>query len=241
MRLGIGTLGAIVGLALATTCASRAQSIIYTASGTNGATGTALAGQATLTLNGGVLSIDLQNTSAPAKANSDALMALIFTLAPGKSLSPLSASLMPGSAFTNSPDHSLGQEWGYAAGFSGPDGTNAGVSASGLGLFSSGNFAAGGQNLNGFDYGLVNGIASNANNPTKQAILVNNGIHLELAAPNLALSDIDTVRFQYGTALSEPRLPGTPNTPPGVPEPGTLGLLATAGLSALPFLRKRAR
>ncbi|HEY3413904.1 MAG TPA: XDD4 family exosortase-dependent surface protein [Armatimonadota bacterium] len=237
MKLGFGTICTVIGVAFAATSALSAQTVTYTGSGTNPGTGSGLAAQVTLTLNAGVLGIDLINTGAPGKADSDALCALLFTLAPGNTLTPLTASLLPGSVYTNPPAFSIGQEWGYNAGFSGPAGTNAGVSAAGLGLFGSGNFAANGQHLQGLDYGLINGIAANANGPMQAAVLVNNGVHLDLAAPTLKLSDISNVRFQYGTALTDSNLPGTPP----VPEPGTLSLLATAVLSAVPFLRKRVR
>ncbi|HEY3269410.1 MAG TPA: XDD4 family exosortase-dependent surface protein [Armatimonadota bacterium] len=228
-------------LAMAAALQAKADSVTYTSAGTNGATGSALAATAVMTLSSGQLFIDLTNTGAPAKAPSDALMALLFTVSPSLTLTPVSAALKPGSTFTNPAAYSLGQEWQYRSGISGPGSTNAGISAAGLGLFSAANFAPGGQNLQGMDYGIVNGVSSSANSPTQSAVFVNNSARFTFSAPNVELADISNVAFQFGTALDEPRLPGTPDppSPPAVPEPGALALVGCGALGALPMLRRR--
>ena len=49
---------------------------------------------------------------------------------------------------------------------------------------------------------------------------------------------VNNVAFQYGTALSEPRIVGTPNPPSQVPEPATYALMG-AGLIGLYWMKRK--
>jgi len=221
------------------------------------ATSGSLSASATFSVVGTNLVITLANTStADVTAPNQVLTALFFTIAGNPTLTPVSAIVPAGNTILFAPSGNctsgpcnVGGEWAYAAGLSGsPLGAYAGGSSSGFGLFGSFNFN--GPNLQGPNAldGLQYGITSAGDNPavgnaavTGQNALIKNVVVLTLSGlpQNFVLDGkITNVSFQYGTALTEPNVPGQCtnggcNTP--VPEPASLvffgtGLLGLAGL-----------
>jgi hypothetical protein len=136
----------------------------------------------------------------------------------------------------------VGGEWAYNSGFSGPAGSNQGISASGLGLFGpTNNF--GGTNFSGPPSGEVGGvdfgIAPAGDNPAtgngglSGEGLINNSVTFVLSGWSGSLASITDVYFQYGTSLTEPGFGGS-NTP----EPATMVLMGV-GAAGLWFARRR--
>ena len=211
-----------------------------TASGTDSADGNALSASATFSVSGGDLFITLQNTGDAASQPGDVLTALFFTVNGSAVLTPVSASLAGSSTLYNAGAEagSIGGNWQYLTPVAGPHSATSGISTTGLNIFGpSGNFGTPTAQLDGVGFGLVNGVASNANGGVAPRELVNNGLVFDLSLPaGYALTDISDVSFQYGTSSEEINLPGTP---PGVPDAtSTLALLGPA-LIGLGFLRSR--
>jgi hypothetical protein len=100
-----------------------------------------------------------------------------------------------------------------------------GLGTAGLGIFQGGT----GQQ---FNYGVINGYASNANNPVKSGKFVEDSATFLFSglAADFDVNKIGNVRFQYGTNLAEASITGiTPIKPKKkVPEPSII-----FGLSAL--------
>lgn len=170
---------------------------------------------------------------------SDILTGLFFspstTLIPSSATTTGSTIVITGGTATGS----VGQHWAYEGGLSAaPNGATAGISASGLGLFSSGNFAAGGITLSGatgFELAPLGytGVVSQGNPAVlaMDSLVVNENdffLILDAGVTSLTLCDLS---FQYGTALADPNL---------VPLPGAL-LLLGAGLVRLAAHGRRKR
>lgn len=116
-----------------------------------------------------------------------------------------------------------------------------GLGTAGLGIFQGG----GGQQ---FNYGIIGGYNANANDPVKQAPLVNNSVTFTLSglSSSFDITKINNVRFQYGTSLSEASITQatgkyyTPTPKPKtVPEPGTTAALVLFALGALRVVKKK--
>jgi hypothetical protein len=153
---------------------------------------------------------------------SELLTALYFTIDGVTSLSSVNMTAESVVNGTGTP----GQNWQYVDNLSGaPGGAGSGVSAVGLGIFGpSGNFATGGQNLQGASWAIVGanytpgtGVGNLPSMPLIQSSAV---FELTGLPPGFDESSIGAVSFQWGTSLSEPNAPGVP-----VPEPSTLSLL----------------
>jgi hypothetical protein len=175
---------------------------------------------------GSTLTITLTSTGDAAAVPTDILTGVYFS-ANDENLTPISAVLVSGSSILNPvAGESIGGNYQYAGGKDGmglPNGATAGIVTTGLGVFGpTGNFGTPAQILDGFGYGIVNGISSNANNPVKDATLIDNSIVFTLTVPgDFDLSSIKNVGFQWGTSLDE--------NPPSVPEgASTMGLLGLA-------------
>jgi hypothetical protein len=227
---------------------AQTQSFTATASGTNSATGDALAAEADFVWDeNGHITVTLTNTAAQgAKAQSDILTGLEIQ-GTGSGLTPLTAAMSAGSTALNfSSSYNLGNEWQYLSGVNGPHSTNWGISSTGLGVFGpDGNFGANNpDNLDGAAYGIVNSVDPNANGPTQGYALVQGGMVFTLntgvgfnatSFQNLASS----LYFQYGTSTSEPELQGSLSSisagggASNTPEPGTVSMAVCAGAGTL--------
>jgi hypothetical protein len=258
MRFLLITLGAAM-LALASATASRA--ITVTGSGATDESGNALSAQATFTLlSPTVLQIDLKNTATftSGLVNTSVLTGLFFNIVGGSPTFTFTSANAPNGISsiisTNPPptygnpgdlrvSHTLGG-WDYAQGspLSGVN-QNYGLGTAGFNDFSGNTSGGPGSPTN---YGVVQAghltFADGLSGPhagQNDTPLVQDTVRFVLTS-NISLTGLDlgTVRFQYGTALSEGNFPGTPGGPtpfgsPPVPEPSTL---AIAGLGALGLL-----
>lgn len=228
---------------LAVTMAASADSVTFNATGP-GAEGNVLFASATFEISGSNLIVTLANTAPPehfAVVPADVLQAVFFDIAGSPILATVSALLAPGSVVVNAGQPAggnVGGEWAYAGGISGaPHDAAYGIGAAGYGIFGQANFN--GPDLkpptavNGMEYGIVSGIADNANPAVLSEPLIQNAVVFTLSLGNQQLSarDITNVSFQYGTSLTGP------NITPVVPEPMSFSLLAL-GIAAL-ALRKR--
>jgi len=225
-----------------------------------GTSGT-LEAAAEFSVSGNYLMITLTNTSAFDVADPAQILTALFFDIEGQTLTPFSAFLSSGSMVWFDSDlpgsfaGNVGGEWAYASGISGSLG-DSGISSSGFGIFGNANF--GGDNLDdplAVD-GLNYGITSTGDDTSVGNAAVTGGFPLIQDSVIFLLSlstpiefdperDISNVSFQYGTALTEPNVPGEPGPGPGplpVPEPMSLILLGSglAGLG-LAALRKKIR
>lgn len=265
MRLLLRTLGAAV-IALAWASPTWAVSFTGTGTGAN----SDLSAAADFSISGTNLIVKLQNTSSADVLSQTKLLTAVFFSFSGTGtpiLTPVSAVLDSGTAVQYTlvngsiapVSGNVGGEWGYGSSLAAPGGATAGISSSGFDLFGSPNFNGPQLSdplaLDGFDYGITS--AGDDTTTGNNAITgVGNGArpYVQNTDPNgwaviytLAISggtinNISNVSFQYGTGLTEPNVPGTPNggnpNPPSVPEPSSL---AIAGLSALGLLGYRLR
>jgi len=181
---------------------------------------------------------------------SDILTAVFFSLSGDPTLSANAAVLAPGSAVKGNggltdPGGIVGGEWAYASSLTATNGANQGTSSAGLGTFGPGNLFPG-SNLegpvspDGVQYGISTAFDTpgNDNGGIAGVGLITNAVVFTLGnvPASLTLSDISSITFQYGTALSEPSIPGVPEIV--VPEPSTVALTA-AGICLLGMLSRR--
>lgn len=225
--------------------------------------GIAVSASATFDITGNSLAILLRNTS-PSNSGSDVpgstLSGLYFDLTGNPGLTPVSATLAPGSTILQLSQcdnctpltTNLGGEFGYQAASGLPGGADRGISSSGylttglsgnIGNFNNG--AAGTDldapaSLNGINFGIVSSAAGfNPNGGLANVPLVQDAVlFLLTGVAGLGINDISNVSFQYGTSLTELNIPGNPGFPPSqtVSEPGLWGLIA---LGALGLARRR--
>ncbi len=252
----IGTLRALVTLTVALVLLlggivesshAKAASILFTASGTNGATGASLKASAEFDVVAGNLQVALSNIGGDVLAPSDILTGMFFTgagIAPG-GLTPLSAIIAAGSSvvFPGAADvlpvaGNVGGEWEYKGGVPTPaiHTGNQGIGSSGLDHFgSTPNF--GGPNLDGptavdgLQYGLTSLVddlnTGNKKVKGKEPFVRHSVVFLftGLAGGFNPMTDISNVSFQYGTAFGEPALTSLTPTPQSVvPEPTSVAL-----------------
>jgi len=223
-----------------------ATPLIFTGSSGN------LSASASFVQNGNNLVVTLTNTSLfDVLVPSDVLSAVFFGYSGSPlSLAPVSAVLPAGSVVVNGPTDPggvVGGEWAYRGGL-GPSAPAAyGISSAGLGIFGAYDLFPG-SNLQGpaSPAGVQYGITSPFDNPLTangglaQQSLIASSVQLSLTGlpDNFQSTHIGGVVFQYGASLNGPQVTG--NSVPGVPEPGTLGMLALGftGLAAV-WARRR--
>jgi hypothetical protein len=231
-------------LGLASTPA--AQAIVFSASSGNLAASANFVVDATAN----TLTVTLANTAATdALVPADVLTGLFFSINGGPALTPVSALLGAGSVVIQDSaptGGNVGGEWAYGAGLSAPGGATRGISSAGFGLF--GDFNFNGPDLdspnavNGMNYGIVpaSQLAGDGNGGMDGVGgFINNSVVFVLSytGPDFAESAIGNVSFQYGTALTEPNVPGRP---PGdtVPDGGATVALLGLGLAAMGASRR---
>jgi hypothetical protein len=192
-----------------------------------------------------LLTVTLKNTTpGGAIVPSDVLTSVLWIdNNSGVTITPNTAALAPGSVLLNAPgSYNIGAEWQYSGTISGPNGTNSGISTSGYGLFGAGNFFTPGNPTDGMNYGIISGVNAGANPAINSGTFAMDTMVFTLnVSGGFNINNITGVQFQYGTSLSEPRIPGTPGTSTVIPEPGVVALLVSMGSGsvALGFRRRR--
>lgn len=203
--------------------------LLFTAGGTNSLTGNNEAASANFSLTGTTLTLVLTNTGAtPTKYQNGDVLTGIFFDGNFTGATPGTASLTNGSSFVNGSDGSAssgspGPNWAFATGLAGaPDNLQSGISAAGLNLFGSGNFnncsaTSSCQNLDGVPYGIV---TSGFNGGLNFSPLEKDSMTFTIDVGSaFSLNSIDTVVFQYGTALTDfQACTGSSCVPNSVPE-----------------------
>lgn len=232
----------------------RAQAAVFSASGVNTFNGsnTPLAATAQFTVSGSSLTVVLTNTGTGFINDPSSVLTGIFfnflgspvTLAPQSALLN-GSTVTPGGAAPVGGN--VGGEWAYGDSLGSGAPAPYGISSSGLGFFGQPNFN--GPNLqnpaavDGINYGIVNAsyVNGQGNGGINSTPLIRNAVTFTLSGLPSGFSEtsINSVVFQYGTALTEPQL--VANADP-VPEPSsvvsTLFLGAVGGATALKRRKK---
>jgi hypothetical protein len=242
--------GVVAAVAWLGACADSFAAVTFSGTTTNSMDNEVLSASVTfdLTNAGTELVVSLSNTgnpvTSPVTSPSDILGGVFFNLTGVGNLTTVSAVLGAGSILeTNSTPvtppagTTLGDYWDYAGGISGaPHGDNQGIASTGyIGAFGSGNFGSNPVNVDGFDYGIVNGNTGAGNDHVPTTPVVNNTMVFTLTnlPAGFSLSQVSSVVFQYGTSLSEASINAVL-----VPEPGVAALV---GFGVAGFLVSRRR
>lgn len=258
--LGLLSFGLIFGSQMAQANAAASTPTIkgsttFSATGTNTYNGSNSALSASVVFNyfsDNTLQVILSNTAGGIKDPSDVLTSVFWDY----DSSPLNLSLTSAKAATTfnasgtkgtNVDLKAINEWQYKSTTSatGLGGTTTGggtavsqkygLGTAGLGIFQGGT----GQQ---FNYGVISGYASNANNPVKTGTFVKDSATFLFSGltSNFDITKIGNVRFQYGTSLGESYIVPKPKPPQKkVPEPSTNAALALIAVGGLIKLNKK--
>lgn len=234
---------ALSGLLAAVGGTARA-SAVFVGSGSNSVSGNPISASANFSISGNQLTITLANTNIALAAGgkyvqTDVLCGLFFDVTGNPILTYTSATastLRTGTSVTTSPPSALDvkTEWVYKRDTSGlapsvPQ--HYGLGTAGYGIFPT----PGGQQ---FNYGIMgsNFDGTNGNNPVNGGTFAQTSITYKFTfTGSLSEDAFSNVRFQYGTALDEPSLPGVSTAP----EPSSLALLGVGGLVCLGLARRK--
>jgi hypothetical protein len=239
------TAATAIGLATPASAAT-----VFTA--TNGSN---LSASATFDIVAGNLLVTLTNTSAvDVNDPAQVLHALFFDIAGNPSLTYTSANICGSCTYVgtvNNPGSTnVGAEWAYLSNGSGLGGgitQDYGLSSAGYGIFGPGNVLSGAPDQGGAtvppdggDFGLLSAgytTAGDNGGITNNQPYIKNSVTFGLGAYNGSLSGISNIRFQYGTAITDTSIPGTP----AVPEPATwaMMLMGFAGIGVAMRRRRR--
>ncbi len=215
-------------------CAASVASAAVSFSGTSGARSASVSFE----VSGSTLTVILTNTSsADVLVPVDVLTGVFFNVSGNTvNFSRLAAVLNTGSTVTNGGGTDaggvVGGEWAALNNLvGGPGNRKYGISSSGLGLFGPGDRFAG-SNLagptspDGLQYGITSaGDDESTGNAGVSTPLIKNSVVFTFGnASGFDVARIGDVWFQYGTDLSEPGF--------FVPAPGSLALMALAGITA---------
>jgi len=226
-----------------------ADSILFNGTGA-GANGVTLNASALFNISGTALTIKLSNLGDTSGGGQDVpsntLTGLLFDLPNGFTLSPVSATIAPGSLRQGnlcsigpctSATTNVGGEFRYATSSSLPGGADRSVTSS---AYNGTDPNFNGPNLDsplsvdGVNFGIIAPVEpSNPFIPSSQMqepeIAGDVQFTMTVAGSRqLTAADFANVSFQYGTSLTEPRIPGLPGGPGPVPEPAT-ALLTLSG------------
>jgi hypothetical protein len=203
---------------------------------------------AEFTVVGTNLVVTLRNTSPrDVLVPADVLTAVFFDLADNVALTPLSAALSANSTVIYGSkadpfDGAVGGEWAYLENLTNAPATR-GISSGGLGLFGPhdrfpGANLAGPNSPAGIQYGIVpaadltttgNGGVTGSGGLVKDSIVFTFSGWTSQAAPN-----VSNVWFQFGSDLSEPRLPGLASASgfEALPESSSMAVWSMIALAA---------
>lgn len=223
-----------------------AYTMTFTGKGINSESGNTLVAQAKFDYDGGSkLLVTLTNLSPnSALTTSDVLTAIYFSMGGGDEAKPLFAQMGEASKLLNGdPKAILGKEWDYERNLVGPKGATSGIGASQLGSFEKGNFDSNGNNVEDYQYGIVNGVGEKAKGDLLKATLVSNSMLFAFEVNSgFDYKSLGQVSFKFGSNNDDPLLQGilTSSAGSAVPEPGSIALLGGLGSTLLvPALRRR--
>ncbi len=251
-----GSTGTTTTGSTGTTTTSTATSIGFSATGTNtynNSNGELSASVLFNKLSNGMLSVTLSNTALKGISDPSDVLTSVFWDYAG---SPLNLTYVSATAPTvvsgsstigTNVDLKSSNEWQYKSTTSstglGGDATSGGTKVSqqyGLGTAGLGIFQGGtGQQ---FNYGVINGYASNANKAVKGGSFVEDTATFMFSglATDFDVSKIGNVRFQYGTNLAETSITGIviPKPKKKVPEPSIIFGLSALAAGSLAMKKK---
>jgi hypothetical protein len=239
--------------------AANARGVTFTGSTTTTATkkqaSETLKASATFVVSNLELVITLSNTgTSDPRSPADILTGVFFDVAGDPSLTPVSATVGPGSTVVGHQlplgfDGNVGGEWAYKDDLTkAPGGDTYGISSTKLSFFKKsdlfpGKKIKGTSPLSGVQFGIttLNDGFSNDQSGLKNKGLIQNTVVFvfDNLPSNFTVSDISGVTFQYGTSIKQ-GLDIAGEMVVQVPEPSTVALVAAGLIGALALTRSRA-